>query len=241
MKTLIYAHRGASGYAPENTLEAFELAVKQGADGVELDVHLSKDGELVVAHDENIDRVSNGTGAIADMKLSEIRKFVFNALHPEYQDAHAPTLKEVFELLRPTGLQVNVELKNSVNPYQGMEEKVLALAEEMGMTDRVIYSSFNHHSLLTVKRINPAAVCGVLYGCCMVRPWEYALRIGVDAIHPHFRELTFVKDECEQAHRAGIRVNTWTVNNEREMKMAYEAGADILITNYPDRAKACIF
>ncbi len=240
MRTLVFAHRGASGYAPENTLEAFHLAVELGADGVELDVHLTKDGELLVAHDEKIDRVSDGKGFIADMTLAEIRRYTFNVLHPEYRDARAPTLGEVFELLRPTGLQVNVELKNSLKPYMGMEEKVIALAEKAGMSERILYSSFNHHSLLKVKQLDPHALCGLLYACCMVRPWDYARGIGVDAIHPHFSELSFVDDECERAHRIGIKVNAWTVNGERDMKRVSEAGADALITNYPDRARACV-
>ena len=100
----ICGHRGASGYAPENTLEAFALAAEQGADSVELDVHLTRDGELLVAHDESIERVSDGTGLIADLTLAQLKKFNFNKLHPEYENAKAPTLGEVYELLKPLGL-----------------------------------------------------------------------------------------------------------------------------------------
>ena len=91
---MVFGHRGASGYAPENTLEAFELAAKLGADGVELDVHIAKDGELVVAHDERIDRVANGTGLIAEMTTAELKKLKFNRTHPEYENATLPTLRE---------------------------------------------------------------------------------------------------------------------------------------------------
>lgn len=238
--TRVFAHRGASGYAPENTLEAFQLAVMHGAHGVELDVQLTRDGELLVAHDETIDRVSDGSGAIAGMTLAAIKKYSFNRLHPEYKDARAPTLREVYELLRPTGLMVNVELKNSRCPYPGLEEKVLVLAGSMGMEDRVIYSSFNHLSMLRLKAINSAARCGLLYDCVLVDPWRYARAASMDALHPPFQHILHIEDYCAKAKEAGLMVNTWTVNFERDMKRVLEAGADILITNYPDRALALL-
>ena len=238
MTTLVFAHRGASGYAPENTLEAFQLAVDMGAQGIELDVHLTRDGEIVVAHDERIDRVSDGIGRINDMMLRDLKKHKFNTVHPEYTDAKMPTLREVYELLLPTGLNINVELKNSVIAYAGLEGKCLNLAAEMGMEDRVFYSSFNHYSLLRVKKLNPGAVCGLLYGGCLINPWEYAANLKVDALHPHYSELSLVPDECDKAHALGLKVNTWTVNDERSMRMVIDAGADAMITNYPDRAKA---
>ena len=231
----IYGHRGASGYAPENTIEAFELAAKMGADGVELDVHIARDGELVVAHDETVDRVSNGSGLICRMTTAELKRLRFNRTHPEYGNATIPTLREVFELLKPTPLRVNVELKNSYIVYEGLEEECLKLADEMGMTDRVLYSSFNHHSMLRMKAIDGSIPCGLLYEATMVESWNYAHRLGVDAIHPHFSELQ-VKDEVRQAHALGLAVNVWTVNDEQDIRDCLNAGADILIGNYPDRA-----
>ncbi len=236
MAITICAHRGASAYAPENTLEAFELAVQQGAHGVELDVHLTRDKEILVAHDERIDRVSDGIGAISDLTLTEIKRHVFNREHPEYEGARAPTLREVYELLKPTGLYVNVELKNSVKAYPGLEEKCLALAADMGMEDRVVYSSFRHQSMVRMKELSSKAVCGLLYACVMVRPWEYAAALHMDALHPLYTELSFTPDECQQAHEKGVQVNVWTVNDERNMRMVIEAGADMMITNFPDRA-----
>lgn len=114
MKSKVWAHRGASAYAPENTLEAFRLGAEQGADGVELDVQLSKDGQLVVIHDETIDRVSDGHGYVRDYTLEELKKFVFNKTHPEYADARIPTLGEVYDLLKPLGLEINVEIKTGI-------------------------------------------------------------------------------------------------------------------------------
>lgn len=236
--SLIIAHRGASGYAPENTLEAFDLAVQQRADGVELDVHLTRDGELLVAHDERIDRVSDGSGWIHQMSAQQIKRYDFNRLHPEYQGAKAPLLSEVYELLKPSGLIINVELKNSLIPYEGMEEKLLTLASAMGMEDRIIYSSFNHPSMLYLKSLDRSARCGLLYDCLLLDPARYAADAGMDALHPRYHQLLNMEDYCEQAHARGVQVNTWTVNFERDMKRVIALGADAVITNYPDRAKA---
>ena len=231
----IYGHRGASGYAPENTLEAFELAAKMGADGVELDVHIAKDGELVVAHDERIDRVADGTGFIRDMTTAEMKKLHFNRTHPEYEKATIPTLREVCELLKPTGMHINIELKNSVILYEKLEEKCIKLMDELGMTDRILYSSFNHHSMMHIKEIDPKLPCGLLYDCMLVNPWDYAHSLGMNAIHPSFYEL-LLPGEAEKAHALGIQVNVWTVNAEEDIRNSLKAGGDIIISNYPDRA-----
>lgn len=229
----IFGHRGASGYAPENTLEAFELAAKLGAHGVELDVQITKDGELVVAHDETVDRVANDTGFICEKTLAELRTLRFNKTHPEYVHAEIPTLREVYELLRPFPMEINVELKNSHIFYKDLAEKCVELAAKTGMTDRVFYSSFNHYSMADMKRKFPEAVCGVLYEATLVEPWKYAKALGVDAIHPHFTEL-LVEGEAEKAHSLGLKVNVWTANTEEEILACIRAGADTVITNYPD-------
>ena len=232
---LIYGHRGASGYAPENTLEAFELAAKMGAEGVELDVHIARDGELVVAHDEEIDRVANGTGLICDMTTAELKKLRFNKTHPEYENATIPTLREVCELLKPTGMHINIELKNSRILYEKLEEKCIKLVDELGMTDRILYSSFNHYSMRHIKEIDPNLPCGLLYDCMLIKPWDYAHELGMNAIHPHFSEL-MIPGEAERAHALGLQVNVWTVNDEKDIRDTLTAGADIVISNYPDRA-----
>lgn len=236
MKQYIYAHRGASGYAPENTLEAFELAAKQGAYGVELDVHITADGCLVVAHDETVNRCSNGTGLIAEMTLSELKALRFNKTFPEYTNATIPTFREVLQLLAPTGLHVNVELKNSLIDYPDLERRCVEEAAKEGMLERLIFSSFNHYSMLRLKALDKSLRCGLLYECTMVRPWEYAVSLGMDALHPHFSEVLVPGGECEAAHAVGLEVNPWTVNDEKKLKDVISAGADRIITNYPDRA-----
>lgn len=240
MSVLICAHRGASAYAPENTLEAFQLAVDHRADAVELDVQLTRDGHLLVAHDEKIDRVSDGTGFIASLTLDQIKKHVFNKPHPAWEGALAPTLQEVYELLKPTGMIINVELKNSVNPYPGMEQKVLELTAKMGMEDKVVYSSFNHLSMQLLKRLNPAAPCGLLYASVLIEPWHYAKQAGMDALHPPYQHVLHLKDYCSEAHAQGQKVNVWTVNNDRDMLQVLHSGCDMMITDYPDRARALL-
>lgn len=237
----IFAHRGASAYAPENTLEAFELAARMGADGVELDIHMTKDGELVVAHDEEIARVANGIGLIRNMTVSELKKHRFNRTHPEYKNATIPTLREVYELLKPTGLHVNTELKTSRIRYEHMEEKCIQLAEETGMSERVLYSSFSFASLELLKHIDPRARVGLLRTPIgkindrkLIDPWELTHLLGIDAIHPHFSEL-LLYNEADKAHALGMQVNVWTVNDEADIRKSLQAGADTLIGDYPDR------
>ncbi len=234
---MVLAHRGASGEAPENTLEAFDLAVKQGAHGVELDVHISRDGQIIVAHDETIDRVSNGSGRIADMTLGELKRYNYNKTRPACKTGTLPTLEEVFALLKPTGMHINVELKNSVIDYPDLEKKCIGLAARMGMTDRVLYSSFNHYSLLRVKAVDPAIRCGMLYGTVLIAPWTYAKTHGMDALHPHFPALAVDADLVKKSHELGVLVNPWTVNEEADIRGMFEAGADYVITNYPGRAR----
>ncbi len=240
MDQYIFAHRGASAYAPENTLEAFDMAAKMGAHGVELDVHICRSGELVVTHDETIERVSEGEGHVRDLTLSELKALHFNRTHPEFKDARIPTLQEVFQLLRPTGMRINIELKNSMIDYPDLEKRVIELAEHEDMLGKVLFSSFSHESMLRVKRIDPMLYCGLLYEASLVKPWAYAVALGVDAIHPHFSELITPGGECALAHKAGIQVNTWTVNKPEDLRAVLAEGADILITNYPDVGLKCL-
>lgn len=125
MKTKVWAHRGASGYMPENTLPSFQKAVELGADGVELDIQLSKDGEIVVCHDEMVDRTSNAKGWLKDYTLAELKEMDFSYQFKELGKVSIPTMKEVFELLKPTNLIINIELKTGIFDYEGIEEKSL--------------------------------------------------------------------------------------------------------------------
>ena len=235
MKTKVWAHRGASAYAPENTLEAFLLAAEHGADGVELDVQLTKDGEMVVVHDEEIDRVSDGSGFVKDYTLAELKALNFNKTHPEYQNVKIPTLREVYEALKPTGMTINVELKTGIFWYKGLEKKVLELTKEMEMEDRVIYSSFNHYSIQQMKKIVPEAETAYLYSDVILNVAEYAKNTKVDGLHPavyHVKMADFLKEYLG----SNLNVRVWTVNEKADMKWLIDAGVTAIITNYPDMA-----
>ena len=238
-KTKVWAHRGASGYAPENTLDAFRKAVEMGADGIELDVQMTKDGELVVIHDETIDRTSDGKGWVKDYTLEELRAFNYNRTKPEYKHADIPTMREVFELLKPTGLFINIEIKTGVVFYEKIEEKILALAKEMGMEDRVCYSSFNHYTVTRIHALKPDAEVGFLYADGPIDMPSYGVKHGVNALHPALYNLQydgFVK-ECKEK---GLKLNVWTVNERPYMEMCCQYGVDAIITNYPDIAKEVV-
>ena len=235
----IWAHRGASRRAPENTLPAFELAVELGADGVELDVQRTADGELVVIHDETVDRTTSGTGAVASLTSDEIRALDASAGLGGFGGTRVPTLRDVLELLRGTGLRVNVEMKNSIQRYPGMERQALELVEAMGMREQVVWSSFHHGSVLSLAGDLAPAQLALLMSDVLVRPWNYAAELGVGAIHPGLHLLQ-ERDFVEHAHEAGLQVRTWTVDEPEHLQMVAESGVDAIITNVPDVARALV-
>ena len=238
MKTMIQAHRGASAYHPENTLGAFSKAIELGADFIELDVHLTKDGEIVVAHDERLERVSNGTGHINDHTLQELKALDFGKLFPGTV-CRIPTLAELLSLVKPSALTVNIELKTTERLYPGLCEKLVALVEKFAMEERILYSSFNHYSLREIKQLDPGTMTGLLYNLGMVDPWVYANYVGADAIHPHYYVVAALPETVKHCHENGVKVNVWTVDDGEAIKMMLESGVDGIITNKPDVAIAC--
>lgn len=233
-KTYIYAHRGASGYAPENTLEAFALAAEMKADGVELDVHFSKDGKVVVIHDDKIDRVSNAQGKVKEYTLDELLAFDFGyKFYGERRGIKIPTLDQVYELLAPTGMTVNVEIKAS-DP--AICASCLEIAKKYGMEKKVIYSSFDHFQIARIKELDPSVFIAPLYSFNMVRPWDYCQNLRAKATHPAYTQIQRLPDYVEKCHALGIRVHTWTTNDEESMKLCFDADCDAIITNFPDVA-----
>ncbi len=234
-KTLIWAHRGASGHAPENTLPAFRLAAEMGADGVELDVQLTRDGVLVVCHDETVDRTSDAKGSIRNLTLAELKKMDFCYGNMAWEGTRIPTLEETLDLLGPTGLTMNIEIKTGVYFYPEIERKTLETVKRMGWEDRVIYSSFNHLTLRNIRQLDPSARIGVLYGDGLADPAEYALRLGANALHPWICNLQY-PGMMEASRKAGLEVNVWTPNGEDQLRKCAEMGVHAVITNYPEKA-----
>jgi glycerophosphoryl diester phosphodiesterase len=238
--TTIWAHRGASAKAPENTLAAFRLAHEMSADGVELDVQLTSDGEVVVIHDETLDRTTTGRGPVAARTLREIRTFDASNGRKRYQGEPIPTLREVLDLVGPTGMSVNIELKNSVEPYQGLEQAVLKIVAGAGMAERVIYSSFNHISATQLARSSQPSRVGLLFSDVLAEPWDYAQRLDMAALHPHWKYVQFVPETIERCHALGLAINVWTVDSPDMVRRLADLGADAVITNRPDEARTVL-
>lgn len=236
--TKIWAHRGASAEAPENTLPAFELAIEQGADGFELDVQRSADGVLVVCHDETIDRTSDGSGAIVDLDWAQLQRHDFAAGMPGFGQVAIPTLAQVVDLVRGTDLVVNIELKDSIEPYPGLAAQVLALVSELGLSEQVWFSSFNHHTVVELIALGSASPCGVLYAEQLVEPWRYATGFGAAALHP--MALAVDAEVVTRAHEVGLRVHPWTVDQPEHVRALAALDVDAIITNRPARARAAL-
>ena len=234
------AHRGFSGNYPENTMLAFEKAIEAGADGIELDVHFTKDGEIVVIHDERVDRTSDGEGYVVDFTYEELAKFDASAgFAGVYGFNRIPTLREYFELVKPVeGFITNIELKTSINEYPGIEKAVLELIDEFGLEDRIIISSFNHYSIMRTKAINPRIMCGFLESSWIYNFGEYTKARGVECVHPLFLSLN--EGSVTEIKSNGIGINTWTVNKVADVERLYNLGVDAVISNYPDMVRSVI-
>lgn len=204
----IWAHRGCSQRYPENTLLAFEKAMEiKGLEGIELDIQLTKDGELAVIHDERVDRTTEGIGFVRDYTLTELKKLHIYAGENKAQSI--PAMEEVFDLLTPKmkaggmSIKLNIELKNSVYPYPGMEEKIVELAHKKGVADCVVYSSFYALSLERIKKLDQKAETGVLD--CKVSDCLYKYKsLGADALHPFWQGMDLPKERLD-----GYTVRAW--------------------------------
>ena len=239
MKTEIWAHRGASLVAPENTMKAFARAISQGADGIELDVMRSKDQAIVVTHDESCQRVTGKPGMVQQMTLSQLRQLDFAAYHEDQEKQLIPLLDDVLDLLKPTNLKLNIELKNSLYFDPGLELAVIDRVLAHQMQTRVILSSFNHYSMRSAARIAaekaPDISCAILYTCELVDVWDYANKLGMQAVHPLYAGLQ-IPGIVEACHQAGLKVHAWTINPEEHIAMALKTGVDAIITDVPDKA-----
>jgi len=228
MKTKIIGHRGGVAGYPENTLAAFKKAVELGADGVEFDVQLTKDGEIVVIHDEFIDRTMNGSGLVKDHTLAELRALnVGEFFNSEFKNQKIPTLREVLEIVKDMEI-INIELKNHLS-YPNLETKVLKLVDEFKIRDKVIISSFNHYSLEKIKKIQPAIKTGALLMAKIINPADYAFKRGFDALHMQF--LTIDQKTIEKAHFMGMKICAYTVNYSESVIDLLEKGVDMIITD----------
>jgi glycerophosphoryl diester phosphodiesterase len=235
-RPLVFAHRGASQVAPENTLPAFEAAIRSGADGVELDTQYSSDGHLVVIHDLTLDRLTNGIGRVTAQPLATLRALDAGAYFgPAFVGTRIPLLGEVLDLVKDK-LLVNVELKVPDTASAGMGADVVAAVRAHGMADQVVISSFNPFALRKAKLAGPEIECALLVAHDLPgwMRWGLTRRYSrADSIHP---EAAMVDEAyVAWARKHGLRLRVWTVDDEAEMRRLLDLGVDAVITDAPDR------
>ena len=232
-RPLVIAHRGDRAYAPENTLGAFRQAAEKGADGIEFDVKLTADGQVIVLHDQTVDRTTDGKGDISKLTLEQASRLKANVQFPEqFPDERIPTLEEVFEAVGHT-LFMNIELTNYSTPSDGLVPKVVELVRAHALQERVLFSSFLARNLRKAAALLPEVPRGLLTLEGILGLWgrQFGWRGDVQALHPYYTEVK--AGLVERVHAAGKSVNTWTVNGENDIKALIGCGVDGIITDDP--------
>jgi glycerophosphoryl diester phosphodiesterase len=237
-RPIIFAHRGASAHAPENTLAAFELALRQGADGIELDAKLSKDNQVVVIHDPTVDRTTEGTGDVKSLSLADLRKLDAGShFDIAYQGEVIPTLDEVCKAVGQMTF-INIELTNYASKTDRLPDRVAAVVRKNKLSRRVIFSSFNPLALFRIHRLIPEAPIGLLalpgVRGILARSWLGRI-IPYQALHPEYSDVT--DGMIEHLHRSSRLIFTYTVNQENEMRHLFQMGVDGIFTDDPELAR----
>lgn len=233
---MVVAHRGFSGAAPENTLAAFRKAMEIGCDMIELDVQLSKDGKVIVLHDDTVGRTTNGRGRAVDFTLKELKDLDAGSwFGRNFSGEKIPTLEEVL-LLAKDRVLVNIEIKHPEHgqyPVEELTEKAVREVRNAGMIPQVIFSSFNPAALEWIKKNEPRLWVAFLFH----RPWESLPEVTGEREYEvlNLRNLYLTRDKIAALHRLGKKVNVYTVNSEEEIERFVQWGADGIITNHPDR------
>jgi glycerophosphoryl diester phosphodiesterase len=240
---VVFAHRGASAHAPENTLAAFQLAWEQGAQAIEFDVKLTSDGHIVIIHDQTVDRTTNGTGFVARLPLAALRELDAGSWLPAdtmrgdgyFRGEKIPTLDEVFETIGKK-LFMNVELTNYSTPFDGLVPKAVATVKRHALEKCILFSSFFPHNLINAARLLPQTPRAQLIFPGWAGGWQYAWgrSINIQAEHPFAGNVTqkFVDD----AHARGRRVYAWTVNAPEEMRLLKSMSVDGIFSDDPLKA-----
>ncbi|MBQ8028270.1 MAG: glycerophosphodiester phosphodiesterase [Clostridia bacterium] len=242
-KINVISHRGANRYAPQNTMPAFKKSIELGVDGFETDVHLTKDGQLVICHNYTIDETSDGKGKVSEMTLSQLEKFDFGSyFSPKYKGEKIPTVDEFLSFVSTTDIKVlNIEIKSPEEAETEIVKETIRLAKLHGVFDRLLISSFDPKLLVEAKEIDSSCKTGFLYSVnrkityqnkLLSNYVDFAKSISADALHPQY---LFVDEKyVETAHEAGIMVNPWTVDSVRAIEKMIRCGVDGIITDFPD-------
>jgi glycerophosphoryl diester phosphodiesterase len=234
---VIFAHRGASAHAPENTLAAFQLALEQNADGIELDVKLAADGQVVVIHDPTVDRTTGGHGRVKDLPLAQLRSLDAGSYFAEnYRGEKIPTLEEVFETLGKRTF-INVELTNYNTPRDQLVETVCMLVKQFGLQKHVMFSSFLASNLSKARAYLPGVPRGLLALNGLIGAWSRSFGFAFGryhALHPNLKDVT--PEQVQRVHRLHRRVHVWTVNAAEDMRRLFGWGVDAIFTDDPQLA-----
>lgn len=226
------AHRGFSRKYPENTMLAFRKAVEAHCDAIELDVQMSKDGELMIFHDEELERTTDGSGFLKDYTLMELTRFDAGKLFlTEGEINRIPTLEEYLSFIRETGIETVIEMKNSVISYPGMEEKIISMIRAFGLSDKIILSSFSRDSLIKSHTLAPDIRTALITESWIYRAGALTKSLGAAYYHP--RHIFLTPWNLNEMKREGILVQPWTVNDARRMKSLAKSGVHGIITNDP--------
>ena len=233
----IIAHRGFSGVYPENTMLAFRKAIEIGADGIELDVHLSKDGQVMIIHDEALKRTTGLDGVVSDYTRAELEKIsAGKTKNDEFGFTPIPSLEEYLAFMAEHRDKItNIELKTAPVYYPEIEEKTLELVRKFDLEKNIIYSSFNWLSVERMQRLGTISETGLLFSGMKLYNQAHIIKsLGINYFHPDFNDLT---DEIVKSYLDNkVGLNVWTVNEIEDMKVCLSWNIDGLITNFPDRA-----
>ena len=235
---IVLAHRGYSAKAPENTMAAFELALEVGSGGLELDVHLTKDGEVVIIHDDTVDRTTNGTGRVDSYTMAELKELDAGSwFSPEFAGEKLPTLRQLLDLVKDKDILLNIETKTALG-FEQLNETLASLLDQYDLWERTIISSFNHYSLAHMKDIRLQAKTAILYNAALVNPWVYAKSIGATVLHPYHK--TIIPEIVTAAQQNGMMVNVWTVDKPVDVERMKAAKVNGIITNVPDQVQSLL-
>lgn len=233
----IYAHRGYSAKFPENTLAAFNACANLPIQGVEFDVHLTKDGKVVVIHDESIDRTSNGSGFVKDMTLAELRAYDYGSwFSVEFKGEKIPVLSEVLEMFRQTDIRVNIEIKSDIFTYPNLEETVLHEIEAQGMMQQVVISSFDHEAVRRVGQLAPTVENAALFANTILEIVDYQKKIPAAALHVSLPSA--LRQPIAQAIEQGALVRVWTVNEVEHAALLATTGVEAIFTDEVEKMLA---